>query len=300
MIKNDELKLPTISSLQGRSLGPYRIDLDMNPMKSRQGWTHFSLFLQERTGKEAVRKFILEGIHSEGGRNVIGWMEVGNYFPIHSLETKEKKASKIDLGKESLDQKLFQLLSRCIPAGGHFMFAYEIFYESSLHEETLIGLSRNIPPVCTPQGMLLFYSGFRFIKNWYLSEGGFEGPSKLWAEKPLDKEDLHRLDLKTFYEILSFLSQNPEQQRMSLDLSARKRALKIMAELNLRQNISPLKKKIIVRYRKVLNSKQASRAAQQTCQLIKKTVRTSHFKDKQMKENLYEISKNCLESFKRG
>jgi hypothetical protein len=308
MMKKTGSEISSISALQGKALGPHKIDLKLKPMKSRGGWTHFSLFLKtksvERKAKkypagEEKRKLILEGILSEGGRDVIGWIEVGNYFPISYLKVKDKKSKKPDLVKTSLDQELVQLLSRCVPPGGHFMFAYETFYESPLHEETLIGLSRNIPPVCTPQGGLLFYSGFRFIKNWYLSEGGFEGPSKLWAEKPLDEDDLARLDLKSFYEILSFLSRNPDHKVVNLELAARKRALEIMAELTLGRNISPLREKILSCYRQGLSHKGIGKAARQACQLIRQTYKKDRIKEKQIKENLFEIYETCLESFKR-
>jgi len=37
-------------------------------------------------------------------------------------------------------------------------------------------------------GYLLFRSGFQLVKDWYLSEGGFEGPRKLWGEKAPDQK----------------------------------------------------------------------------------------------------------------
>lgn len=307
MIKETGSKISPITSLQGKALGSYRIDLELKPMKSRGGWTHFFLFLKAGSvkGKEeknlsfrGKRKLILEGIHSEGGREVKGWIEVGNYFPISNFKSGDFKSRHPVLARDSLDQEIFHLLSQCIPPGGHFMFAYETFYESPLHEETLIGLSRNIPPICTPQGGLLFYSGFRFIKNWYLSEGGFEGPSKLWAEKPLDKDDSARLDLKSFYEILTFLSRNPDQNFINLEYAARRRALDIVEELHVERSISLLRKKIIGSYREGFNKKTLSEAARRACQIIRLAHDKNRFKDKRTKKNLLEISETCLESFK--
>ncbi len=275
-------------------------------MKSRGGWTHFLLFLKATSKKGKKEdlpargkiKLILEGIHSEGGREIKGWIEVGNYFPISDFKSGDTKSRNPVPARDSLDQEIFHLLSQCVPPGGHFMFAYETFYESPLHEETLIGLSKNIPPICTPQGELLFYSGFRFIKNWYLSEGGLEGPSKLWAEKPLDKDDLARLDLKSFYEILAFLSRNPDPNIMDIEFAARRRALEIMEELHVEKSASLLRKKIIASYRKRFNKQTLGKAARRGCQLIRFALDKSRIKDKRTKKNLLEISENCFESFK--
>jgi hypothetical protein len=91
-----------------------------------------------------------------------------------------------DLYEEGVNHELCRRLSGLIPPGGHLMVSYE--GEEPMHRETAVALSKGIPPVLTPLGALLFDSGFLSIKDWYLSEGGHEGPRKLWGEKPANQD----------------------------------------------------------------------------------------------------------------
>jgi len=47
------------------------------------------------------------------------------------------------------------------------------------------------------------------VKDWYLSEGGFEGPRKLWGEKALNETFAQTFYQKTFHQIITFLEKNP-------------------------------------------------------------------------------------------
>ncbi|MBN2517907.1 MAG: DUF1122 family protein, partial [Candidatus Altiarchaeota archaeon] len=113
---------------------------------------------------------------------------------------------KINLQKEGLDEKLFGILGETIPPGGSLMVAYVMFSNrSKIHEETARGLGIGVPPVATPLGYLMFKAGCGVnFKDWYIPEGGMEGPQKLQGFKALDKEHEDRrkkemvLELKRF------------------------------------------------------------------------------------------------------
>jgi hypothetical protein len=96
-----------------------------------------------------------------------------------------------------------------------------VSYEDAapLHRETDRALSAGVPPVLTPLGFLLFMSGFRLVKNWYLSEGGHEGPRKLWGEKPPDDAWALAWDEDTARQLVDFLRkwEKPSEDRACVE-----------------------------------------------------------------------------------
>jgi hypothetical protein len=193
-----------------------------------------------------------------------------------------------------MDQQIFNLLSEVIPPGGHLMFVYETSYESPFHQETQQGLLKGIPPVSTPQGAILFHSGFRWVKDWYLAEGGHEGLRKLWGEKPLDEKELRRFDLLTFFQLLSFFSQKPNPEFLELESKARKRTQGILAELRIESTLSVLRDKLIAIYADDLDNEAMEEASLHCCHLID-DYKASHVEDVLIREELDRISRMCLE-----
>ena len=61
-------------------------------------------------------------------------------------------------------------------------------YDSPFHEATARMLTLGYPPVTTPLGYRLFQAGVRSYRDWYIPEGGREGPRKLQGFKPLNEE----------------------------------------------------------------------------------------------------------------
>jgi hypothetical protein len=106
------------------------------------------------------------------------------------------------------------------------MVSYET--DGAVHRETLRLLEAGVPPAATPLGFLLFRSGFSLVKNWYLAEGGHEGPRKLWGEKAPDPEWESTFRQRTERQLLEFLAQ-PVRQGLSEDeKEARRRAETIL------------------------------------------------------------------------
>lgn len=292
----------SLACLQGRSIGTYEIQLELEPLRYRGGWTHFSLFLKDQEGRitsqripsgELVATPVLEGVHSRGGRGVKGWIEVGDYFPDFLFQGRGLSPKTGHLSGEGLDRSIFRLLGQCVPPGGHLMFAYEVSYDSSFHRETQENLIKGIPPVSTAQGELLFHAGFRLVKDWYLAEGGHEGPRKLWGEKPINDFEAREFDLRTFLQLLAFLSRNPNPALLGREGRARRSALEIIAKLDLEPPLSSLRQGILDVYRKVSRSKASQGAALQTCRRIEDMVKMACFEDGRTRERLSQIARDC-------
>jgi hypothetical protein len=220
----------------------------------------------------------------------MGWIEVGEYHPVIHLYGFGNASETLTLSENKIDQQIFNLLSEVIPPGGHLMFVYEVSYKSSLHQETQQGLLKGFPPVSTPQGKLLFHCGCRWVKDWYLAEGGHEGLRKLWGEKPLNESELKRFDLLTFFQILSFFSRRPDPEFLELEAMARKRAREILSELKIASTLSALRKKLIAIYPEDLDKEALEKAARHCCKLMD-GYKASPSEDALIREELDRISK---------
>jgi hypothetical protein len=297
-----------VSRLHGRSIGDYETQLHLKPLQYRGGWTHFSLYLKDRQGRTSSQRGhrgqwlatpVLEGIHSRGGRGVKGWIEVGDYFPIVYFRGKDSLPKATQVSGEGLDRRIFRLLGECVPPGGHLMFAYEVSYESPFHRETQESLIKGVPPVSTAQGELLFQAGFRMVKDWYLAEGGHEGPRKLWGEKPFNDAEAHDFDLKTFLQLLAFLSRRPNPAFIERERLARRRTQTILQELELEPPLSALRQGVIHVYQKEARCRALERAARHTCHQIEEVLKTAPFEDERLMGELSQISRDCSAGHER-
>ena len=63
-----------------------------------------------------------------------------------------------------------------------------IEYDSPDQFATARVLTLRYPQACSPTGYVLFRVGCRSYRDWYISEGGREGPRKLQGFKPLNSE----------------------------------------------------------------------------------------------------------------
>jgi hypothetical protein len=187
-----------LQRLEGRPLGEYQLHLQRMKPLHLSGWRGFSLALKDREGTLAQPP-VAEGIYSAGGKDgVKPWMDITVTEGIQFGAGRT-----LNLRQSGLIHGLFQTLAQLIPPGGHLMVSYED--SDPLHRETARALSAGVPPVLTPLGFLLFVGGFRLVKNWYLSEGGHEGPRKLWGEKPPDQSWSVTWDKETARQLVDFL-----------------------------------------------------------------------------------------------
>jgi len=147
---------------------------DLSEVRPRTGWLRFALTIRAKDGR-AAQTALMAGIISGGGRGVMPWMEV-RIFPTVEFHYDEQ----FDAREAGLEAAILKLIGTLIPAGGHLM----IEYESPGQSETHRGLLLRVPPAATHLGALMFEAGFRgHFKDWYISEGGHEGPRKLQANK---------------------------------------------------------------------------------------------------------------------
>ncbi len=165
-----------LGRLQGLSLGPYRLLALLGP-KNNVGSRYLQLFLVDSEGRMSEEP-VAFGLHNSGPYPGYNWMEVFRYEP--SLSVQGEPA---DLRAAGLEEELFQALSALVPAGGHLMVEYDS--PAQKESERILGL--DYPPVTSPLGYLLFRVGCRSFRDWYISEGGREGPRKLQGYKPLNE-----------------------------------------------------------------------------------------------------------------
>jgi hypothetical protein len=141
------------------------------------GARYFRLCLTAKDGRLS-RQPVIEGLHNGGAFPAYNWLEVARYNPRLEFD-----GEAIDLTETGLDRRLFCLLGVLLPPGGHLMVEYDS--HSQRVTERILGLG--YPPLTTPLGSLLLAAGCRSFRDWYIPEGGREGPRKLQGFKPLDE-----------------------------------------------------------------------------------------------------------------
>jgi hypothetical protein len=119
------------------------------------------------------------GMFNSGPYPAFNWVELTQYEPVVAFDRQQT-----DIREGGDDLALFQMLAALVPPGGHLM----VEYDSPFHEATARMLTLGYPPVTTPLGYRLFQAGVRSYRDWYIPEGGREGPRKLQGFKPLNDE----------------------------------------------------------------------------------------------------------------
>jgi hypothetical protein len=171
---------PIVAKIDGAQLRAsdgrsYRLAVgDVKPMRQRIGWLYLAIAMRDDRGRGS-RTPLAIGIVSGGGRLVMPWFELRIYPTIE-----REDGTIFDARRAGLEAGLIDLLGTLIPPGGHVMIEYESPGQSATHAELLL----RVPPAATHLGFLMFQAGFRgAFKDWYISEGGHEGPRKLQANK---------------------------------------------------------------------------------------------------------------------
>lgn len=218
-----------LKNLHGRSFDNYTLHIDETKQLRFSGWKGFKLYLKDTQGILTTAP-VVEGIYSKGGKDGIKpWMDLEYCEELEFFRKHQKKES-FSLSFKDLDKKLFKCLGDLIPPGGHIMISYE--GNQKIHLVTLRSLSIGIPPVVTPLGLLIFMGGFQLIKDWYLAEGGHEGPRKLWGEKAPDETWAQIFYQKTAQQILRYLERSPNPAYKKLEESARQSSKEILGIIN--------------------------------------------------------------------
>ncbi len=166
-----------ISALDSLALGDCRTIAILGP-KDAVGSRYFQLFLADGSGRLADGALAL-GLYSSGRYPAFNWIEMIQY-----QERPRFGETELSLWDSGHDRALFTALSGLVPAGGHVM----VEYDSPSHRATERILTLRYPIATSPIGYRLFDAGVRSYRDWYISEGGREGPRKLQGFKPLNRE----------------------------------------------------------------------------------------------------------------
>ena len=214
------------SELRVGDRGKWRIAItSAEPVRPRAGWFHLIVALADANGT-ATQTPIMTGIVSGGGRGVKPWFEC-RFYP----EVTMADGTTFDARECGLEAALIDRLGELVPDGGHLMVEYESPGQSMTHAELLL----RVPPAATYLGALMFHAGFRgALKDWYISEGGHEGPRKLQANKSPNAAAA-RVAMRTHVEELTvFIKEALPQGRADGEIVARAqdRARAILKEIS--------------------------------------------------------------------
>jgi hypothetical protein len=186
-----------LSSLDGEELAGNRLSVLLGPT-SRFGARYFALFLTDTDGRLS-REPVLNGLHNSGPLPSYNWIEVAETYDRVTLPD----GSHVDISDVDLE-RLFSLLLRLLPLGGHLM----VEYDSPQRAETARALALGVPALASPLGEMLFRVGFgAHLKDWQIAEGGREGPRKLQAYKSPSPEDTRRWEQGAVRQLEAFLQE---------------------------------------------------------------------------------------------
>lgn len=186
-----------LSRLHNVTLGPYRLILLLGP-RNHVGSQYFQLFLAGPEGTLAAEPLAL-GLYNRGPYPGFNWVELIRFNSRLSLD-----GTDVDLRTDGLDLQLMRMLSELVPPGGHLM----VEYDSPSQEETAQALTANVPPAASEIGYLLFQVGCRSFRDWYIPEGGREGPRKLQGFKPYNDDIAREKTEALKKELESFISRS--------------------------------------------------------------------------------------------
>ena len=210
----------TLARLHGASLSEYRLIALLGP-KNNVGSRYYQLLLADGAGHLSDDVLAL-GMHNSGPYPAFNWIEMTQYREVMRIRDET-----LDLPTTALDRALFELLAQFVPPGGHIM----VEYDSPTHRATARMLTLGFPQVCSPIGYLMFGIGCRSYRDWYISEGGREGPRKLQGFMPLNDKVRREKEAKLREELAAFVSRSERESRDEWREAALRTAHQVFAAL---------------------------------------------------------------------
>ncbi|MFQ5802098.1 MAG: DUF1122 family protein [Candidatus Methylomirabilales bacterium] len=230
-------------TLQGRCVKEYALEVEAWPGRF-VGQAGFVIYLKDATGEVSGRP-VVEGLYGRtripGSQGEVerGILDVG-LAPLAQFGPR-----RVWLQGSVVEQEVLHVVSETIADTWSAMMyiAYGWKTQKQIHE-------LRHPLQVTDEGYLLFTHGFRGgWKDYYYSEGWWEGPIKLKAERPPTSEYRSLWDAENGRALLEFLKRPPVQGHMHfleegsdkmvtfpilvLEQGARSRALLILSEVSL-------------------------------------------------------------------
>lgn len=232
--ENGRSKIEEFISLDRKKANQYTLTVELHPIllpphRLFSGRTYFNIYLKDQHGRSSERPVIDKALYSVGGKGVLPWIEIGNYWAEVTFKEEGTVPKKMSMADSDTEFKLFKLLGDLIPPGGHMMMPYELD-DNALSRTTFAALQKNVPMVATPIGFLLFRIGFTVpFKDWYIAEGGHEGPRKLHFEKPLTDQRAREVGEELTAELTTFIDSFAETKDVQLVRSCKENAREIRA-----------------------------------------------------------------------
>lgn len=228
-----------LEALNGHPLGPYSLHLTKcEPMERRSGWRRVVFCLADEGDVQADWP-VLKGFYSTEGRTRGSWLDC-DFFPLQSVADRQR-----DLTADGLALELFRLLGEAITS--HCMVSYEVWeHATELHSFTEQSYRLGIPAAATPIGELLIRAGcVSGFKDWYIAEGGNEGPRKLQAEKPPNKAARTSALASLARSLIEYLGRPPVGGAEDVELDCRRRAIRLLEGIeDWPETVRPLAKAI--------------------------------------------------------
>ena len=184
-----------LAAIDGASLGGgLRLTVLLGP-RSAVGSSYFRCGLDGPEGQTAAP--VIFGLQNSGPWPGFNWVEVLDYSDAPPLA-----GGGVQPVSPEVERALFGQLAGLVPTGGHLMAEYE----SRPRTSTARALAAGVPPVATPLGALLFDLGCGVaFRDWYISEGGREGPRKLQGFRATNEEHARTRGLETIAALDAFL-----------------------------------------------------------------------------------------------
>jgi hypothetical protein len=185
------------------------------------GARYFRCYLVSEFGRTAEP--VVFGMQNSGPYPGYNWVEVIDYA--HVLTLPDGREVEVP---EGIELRLLEVFATAVPAGGHLMAEYE----SPGRRMTALALAARVPPLATPLGALMAEAGCGdAFKDWYISEGGREGPRKLQGFRALNEEHARTRGLEAITALEVFLAGAAD---LDWNVQARTRPLALAAIERLR------------------------------------------------------------------
>jgi len=202
-----------LARLDGAEVGQgVTLEVELGPAH-RVGARYFRAFLRsDELGRTVLP--VVAGLANQGPYPGHNWVEVTDFEDHLPLEDGREVAV-----PEAIDLRIIGQLAELVPPGGHFMAEYD----SPSRSSTARALAARVPPAATPLGAMLFAvsCGVAF-KDWYISEGGREGPRKLQGFRALDEAHEQARGPEMLAALDAFMARSKE---LDWDLQAKTRPL---------------------------------------------------------------------------
>ncbi|MEZ4502489.1 MAG: DUF1122 family protein [Dehalococcoidia bacterium] len=190
--------------------------------KNSVGATYFRLYLESSEFGRTVDPVVF-GLQNSGPFPGFNWVEIIEWqdvLPLHDGRSVQVP--------EGIERLLFARLGELIPPGGHLMAEYD----SPARTITARALAARVPPAATPLGSMLRSAGCGdAYRDWYISEGGREGPRKLQGFRALDEAHAARRAAEMVEALEAFLA---DESDLDWNVLAQARPLAEGALLTLR------------------------------------------------------------------